>query len=145
MRKNILKTGNRENILLLLRSLLLKIYLNRKRWRIIKDWRLKLLQTGSWKLWSLERSPYWLLLTGGSRECRQLTGENSTVQVLIGAVLTAHLCTFVHICANCDCTFVQSQFTTMQCYAVYPTAGGEGANSATPDLLAGFWGEEGKG
>ena len=56
------------------------IYLNRKRLRIIKDLRLKLLQTGSCKLWSLERSPYGLLLTGGSRECRQWAGENSNLK-----------------------------------------------------------------
>ena len=57
------------------------IYLNRKRLRIIKDLPLKLLQTGSCKLWSLERSPYGLLLTGGSGECRQWAGENSTLKV----------------------------------------------------------------
>jgi len=55
------------------------IYLNRKRLRIIKDLRLKLLQTGSCKLWSLERSPYGLLLTGGSRECRQSGTATGTV------------------------------------------------------------------
>jgi len=31
-------------------------------------------------LWSLERSPYGLLLTGGSRECRQWAGENCTLK-----------------------------------------------------------------
>ena len=50
----------------------------------MKDLRLKLLQTGSWKLWSLEQSPYGLLLTGGSRECRQWTGENSTLKISYG-------------------------------------------------------------
>ena len=48
--------------------------------RQIKDLRLKLLQTGSCKLWSLERSPYGLLLTGGSTECRQWAGENSNLK-----------------------------------------------------------------
>ena len=35
----------------------------------VADWELKL-----WSLWS----PYGFLLTGGSRECRQWTGENNT-------------------------------------------------------------------
>jgi len=59
----------------------IKIYLNEERLRIIKELRLKLkLQTGSWKLWSLEWSSYGLLLTGGSRECRQWTGENNILE-----------------------------------------------------------------
>ena len=67
-------------------GLLLKIYLNRKRLRIIKDLRLKLLQTGSWKLWSLERSRCGLLLTGGSWECRQWTGEKASQEFLIHVI-----------------------------------------------------------
>ena len=46
-----------------------------------------------------------------------------------------------NVCSS-NYTFVQLQFTAMQCYA--PDLAG-GANSAPPDLLAGFWGDERKG
>ena len=62
----------------------IKIYSNRQRLRIIKEFRLKLkLQTSNWKLWSVERtqrSPYGLLLTGVSRECRHWTGDTTLLK-----------------------------------------------------------------
>jgi len=69
-----------------------------------------LLQTGSWKLWSLERSPYGLLLTGRGRECKQWTGENSTFKKFLSMLptiesLSKHSrCTVIRnvACSACD-------------------------------------------
>jgi len=74
--KRILKKENTKN------------YLNRYGLRIIKELHLLRLrlQTGNWRLWSLERSSYGLLLTEGSRGRRQWAGENNTLKIPVYSI-----------------------------------------------------------
>ena len=77
---------------------------------------------------------------------RQRTAAARRIQVAAGFVLTCSstqkMCSSSSNLCSSDYTFVQLQSTATRCYA---TDHAGGTNSAPPNLLAGFWGEEGGG